>query len=128
MASSAGSQQVVKLLIDEMWTSTIAEQLRLRGYDVVAVVERDDLEGQSDAVILAKATSERRTVVTDNVGDFRMAALAAFQRGESHSGLILTTDRGFSRHSPRVIGRMVTALSALMDDDPDLTDQEYWLD
>ena len=77
MASSAGSQQVVKLLIDEMWTSTIAEQLRLRGYDVVAVVERDDLEGQSDAVILAKATSERRTVVTDNVGDFRMAALAS---------------------------------------------------
>jgi hypothetical protein len=110
-----------------MWPSTIAEQLRQRGHDVVAVLERDDLQGESDAVILATATSERRVVVTENVGDFRVAARAAHERGEFHFGMILTTNRGFSRHHPRSIGRMVTALNTLLETDPDLTNQEHWL-
>ena len=110
-----------------MWPSTIAEQLRLRGFDVVAAAERHDLRSGSDALILAIAISERRAVVTENVGDFRVEAQTAFDRGESHAGLIFTTNRSFSRHDPRIIGRMVTALSCLMDDDPDLTDHEYWL-
>ena len=117
----------MKLLLDEMWPSTIAEQLRRRGFDVVAAAERRDLRTESDASILTVAIHERRAVVTENVGDFRVVAQAALERGESHAGLILTTNRSFSRHDPRIVGRMVFALSRLMEDDPDLTNQEYWL-
>ena len=117
----------MKLLLDEMWSHVIAEQLRRRGHDVVAVVERDDLRGAPDDVLFQVARRESRVIVTDNSDDFCPIAADERDSGRNYVGLIITTDRRVSRHHPRIIGNMVTALSALLDEDPDLTNWEYWL-
>jgi predicted nuclease of predicted toxin-antitoxin system len=61
----------LRLLLDEHYTFTIAEELRRRAVDAVAIqMERPELEGQDDALILRTATAERRVVVTNNVRDY----------------------------------------------------------
>lgn len=82
----------MKLLLDEMWPAVIAEQLRQRGYDVVAVVERKDLRTLSDAELFVVAQTEERAIVTENVPDFRAIASAEILAGRGHVGLVLTTN------------------------------------
>ena len=79
----------MKALLDEQLSPRIAELLRDRGYDVQAVVDRRDLAGRSDRVILEVAAAEERAVITNNVKDFRPLAAERLARGESHAGLIL---------------------------------------
>jgi predicted nuclease of predicted toxin-antitoxin system len=79
----------VKALLDERLSPRIAELLRDRGHDVQAVVERRDLAGRSDRVILEVGVAEGRAVITNNVKDFRPLAAERLARGESHAGLIL---------------------------------------
>jgi predicted nuclease of predicted toxin-antitoxin system len=117
----------VKLLIDEMWEQELARQLRLRGYDVVSVHEREDLAAKSDDVVFAAAQAEGRVVVTENRGDFRRLAQQMFSGGRSHCGLIFSSTRALSRHRRGALGRVVTALSAMLDEDRDLTNREIWL-
>jgi hypothetical protein len=110
-----------------MWSPEIADQLRRRGRDVVAVAERPELRGQPDSVIFATAQAETRAIVTENVADYRALATAAVQRGDSHAGLVLSSNRRFPRHNPRTTGRLVIALEALLAAQPDLTSCEHWL-
>jgi predicted nuclease of predicted toxin-antitoxin system len=117
----------VKLLLDEMWPAEIAAQLRRRQYDVVAVCERPDLRGQSDAVIFAAAQAEGRAIVTENAGDFRPLASFQVEHGSSHAGLILTSNHRFPRNDPRTIGRLVSALIGLLSDVGELVNAEHWL-
>jgi predicted nuclease of predicted toxin-antitoxin system len=117
----------VKLLLDEMWSRTIAAQLRLRGHDIEAVLERDELIGKADEVIFATAQSEQRAIVTENVPHFRSLAEIALLSGRTHSGLVLTTNRAFPRSNPRTPGRVVIALDALLLSDIDIRDREVWL-
>ena len=117
----------MKLLLDEMWSPVIVEQLRLRGHDVVAVVERPDLRRLPDAELFTIAQRESRVIITENSDDFCPIANEERLRGGTFCGLVLTHDRQFSRHDPRIIGRMVTALDRLLTDDPDLTNREHWL-
>jgi hypothetical protein len=117
----------LKLLLDEMWSPDIAQQLRRRGHDVVAVVEVPTFRGLHDLPLLIAARDEQRVVVTDNVGDFRRFASEEIEEGRSHAGLILTSNRRLSRHDRRTIGRMVLALAALLSSDADLTNMEHWL-
>jgi hypothetical protein len=43
----------LRLLLDEMYTAAVAEQLRRRNHDVIAVAERADLRGTLDEDLLA---------------------------------------------------------------------------
>lgn len=79
----------MKALLDEQLSPRIAELLRDRGHDVQAVVDRRDLAGRSDRVIVEIAASEERAVITNNVKDFRPLAAERLARGEAHAGLIL---------------------------------------
>jgi predicted nuclease of predicted toxin-antitoxin system len=79
----------VKALLDEQLSPRIAELLRERGHDVQAVVDRREVAGRSDRVILQLAAAEERAVITSNVKDFRPLAAERLARGESHAGLIL---------------------------------------
>jgi len=97
----------VKLLLDEMWSAAVAVELRERGHDVVAVLERSDLRGQPDRVILATAGQEGRVVVTENSRDFVHVARDTWRAGRSHSGLIYTSVRAFPRGNSRTIGRLI---------------------
>jgi predicted nuclease of predicted toxin-antitoxin system len=56
----------VKLLLDEMLSPGIAEQLRERGHDVQAIAASEHAE-LDDPEVLDIARSQRRAVVTNNV-------------------------------------------------------------
>jgi Domain of unknown function (DUF5615) len=90
------------LLLDEMFSDAIAQQLRTKGYDVVSVVAQPALVGLPDDQILASATSEGRALVTANIKDFMPLDSRYRAAGQAHPGLILVStktfpqDRGFT--------------------------------
>ena len=104
----------MKLLLDAMYTPEIARQLRRRGHDAVAAKEWSDRDSLGDADLFAAAQREQRSVVTNNIADFLPIDASYRERGLAHHGLILTTERRFSRSSPRHVGQLVTALDALL--------------
>jgi predicted nuclease of predicted toxin-antitoxin system len=103
----------LKLLLDEMYPYSIAEQLRARGHDVVAVAERASLRGASDRTVFAVALEEGRALVTDDM-DFRSLDAEHRRRGEAHHGLIFTSNRRFPRGQRRTVGRLVRALDRFL--------------
>lgn len=117
----------MKLLLDEMWSPEIARQLRGRNHDVEAVAERHDLRSLTDFALIAVARSEQRVIVTENVTDFRRIARALIVVGEKHAGLIFTTNSRFPRHDARTLGRLVSALDAVLRADPPTEGAELWL-
>jgi len=112
----------MRLLLDEMYAPTIAEQLRARGRDVASVhdPEYGALEGEPDEEVWAAAFADDRVLVTENVQDFRRIETDALARAQPTARLIFTTDRQFPRGDPATIGRLVTALDALLIAEPDL--------
>ena len=58
------------LLLDEMFSGVIAEQLRAKGHDVLAVVADPALVALPDEQILAHAARTGRALVTANIKDF----------------------------------------------------------
>jgi hypothetical protein len=101
------------LLLDEMFTDDIAQQLRIKGYDVISVVADPALAGLPDDQILAYATAEGRALVTANIKDFVPLDTRYRAAGQFHAGLILVStktfpqDRGFPSAA-------TTALAALL--------------
>ena len=120
----------MKLLLDEMYPYSIAEQLRARGHDVVAVGERPELRGAADEVVFAAAQEEQRAIVTDDVG-FRAIEAGRRSRGKTHCGLIFTTNRRFPHGRRATVGRLVRSLDRFLSDDaPTLADRSsfiWWL-
>lgn len=116
-------------MLDEMYSHAIAEQLRARGHDADAVVERTELRALADADLFALAQSERRTVVTEDIGDLSNIANAYDQRGQAHHGLVLVDPNRYPRGSPGTIGRMVAALDRLLGEHPEdtPTSLRHWL-
>ena len=117
----------MKLLVDEMWSPEIARQLRLHGHDVVSVHERDQLKGKVDRVIFDGAQEEGRALVTDNAKDFRPLIATEIEERGSYFRLVLTDNHRFPRHRPGTLGRMVIALSSLLESNIDLTNRKIWL-
>lgn len=103
----------MKLLLDEMYPASIAEGLRDRGHDAVAVVERPELRNLADSDLFAAAQAESRAVVTENVADYVPIANGFDGRGEAHYGLVLAHPRTYPRGRSRTIGTMVAALDEL---------------
>jgi len=121
----------VRLLLDEHYAPEIAERLRDRGHDVIAVKERPHLIGRSDRVQFAALPEERRAIVTEDVGDYRPLLAAALRRGDKAFGLLCVNPRRFPRRRGE-IGRIVAALDAFLTANPrdeDLLDAggEAWL-
>jgi hypothetical protein len=109
-----------------MWPAAVAVELRLAGHDVVAVVERTALVTSAAVTVFAAAVEEQRALVTEDP-DFRALAASWNERGRSHFGLVLTTNRTFPRADPRTIGSLVNALVALLQSEENLNDREHWL-
>ena len=112
----------MKLLLDEMYSATVAEQLRGRGHDVVSIHDAEfrSLEGAPDEEVFAAAIAEERAIVTENVPDFRRLEAEALASDEPTPGLIFTTNRQFPRGDPATVGRLVLALDALLGERPAL--------
>lgn len=106
----------MRLLLDEMLGPAVAVQLRDRGFDVSAVVERADLRALADETVLAAATEENRAVVTRNVGDFAHLHQQWSAEGRTHAGIVMVTFSAFAQDRS-FIGRLVNALAAAQDQD-----------
>ncbi|HWY19111.1 MAG TPA: DUF5615 family PIN-like protein [Solirubrobacteraceae bacterium] len=104
----------MKLLLDEMYTAAVAEQLRERDHDVIAVAERADLRGTLDEDLLSWAQAEDRALVTDNQRDFIPIHHRRIASGHDHKGLLLTTNRRFPRGQPATTGKLVVALDLFL--------------
>ena len=114
----------MKLLLDEMYASLIARELRVRGHDVVSVHEAPG-RGTPDNEVLDRARSGGRAVVSENVRDYRPLAEALLAGGESHAGLVYTTDKRWPRADP---GSLITAIDELLNATPHQpVDAEIWL-
>jgi len=59
----------MKWLIDEMFPHAVAEELRSKGHDAVAVFELD-MQGARDEEVLDLPVDQGRVVVTENFADF----------------------------------------------------------
>jgi predicted nuclease of predicted toxin-antitoxin system len=101
------------LLLDEMFTDDIAQQLRTKGYDVISVVADPALVGLPDDRILAYATAEGRALVTANIKDFVPLDARYRAADQPHAGLILVSTKTFpqNRGFPSAV---TTALAALL--------------
>lgn len=112
----------MKLLLDEMYTPTIAEQLRARGHDAASIHDPGyrTLEGEPDDEAWAAAIADNRVLVSENVQDFRRIGANALAHAQPVARLIFTTDRQFPRGDPATLGRLVAALDALLATEPDL--------
>lgn len=117
----------MKLLLDEMWPPSLVNQLSRRGIEAAAVAGNSPLRGSTDAALLTFALDEGYVVVTDNLADFRSLIQAAAAQRRTHASVVFTPNNAFPRGNPRTVGRLVTALDALLTSGIDLTDEEYWL-
>lgn len=101
------------LLLEEMFTDDIAQQLRAKGYDVISAVADPALAGLPDDQVLAYATTEGRASVTANVKDFIPLDTRYRAADQSHAGLILVSTRTFpqNRGFPSAVA---TALAAFL--------------
>jgi hypothetical protein len=99
------------LLLDEMFSPQIAEELAARGIDCRAVVSDPLLRALSDLEIFETALLDGRVIVTNNVPDFESLRRARDAVGEQVPGLIYTSDFTFPRRKAYV-SRLVTALEA----------------
>jgi predicted nuclease of predicted toxin-antitoxin system len=119
----------LKLLLDEMLSPVIAEQLRARGHDVEPIKGNPLHEALSDEDVLELARAEHRAVVTDNVVDFRPLHHGAITPGgPGHFGIVFMA--GDYRRTRADVGRIVTALQANLVRYPgeaDLANGETWL-
>jgi uncharacterized protein DUF5615 len=103
-----------QLLLDEMFSGIIAEQLRAKGHDVLAVVADPALAGLADDQILAQATAARRALVTANIKDFIPLDARYRAASQAHAGLILVSAKTFPQDRT-FTGVIISALSALLD-------------
>ena len=117
----------MKLLVDEMYTPVIAEQLRALGHDALAVTELSELKALSDQALLEWATANSRAVFTENASDFLALHAACLQTGERHKGIVLASNAAFPRARTATIGALVKALDRLLIEIASLDTDIRWL-
>lgn len=102
----------MNLCLDAHFSPEIAAQLRLRGHDIIALLERGDQRRLADPSVFVAMLHEQRAIVTRDVADFRPLISDAMRRGQPTFGLVCVSRRfDLSRAG---IGRVVDALDALM--------------
>jgi predicted nuclease of predicted toxin-antitoxin system len=116
-----------RLVMDEMFSPSIAAALRDRGDDVIAVAERGELRAMTDEEVFARAISQGRWLLTENVKDFRHILLRALQTDTPVTGILFTSSRSFprSRKNPGPLIRAIHAWMLSGPPEPPLT--EDWL-
>ena len=116
----------MKLLLDEMISELVAEQLRDRGSDVGAVSERRELRGLSDADLFEYAQTAERSIVTYNRDDFLELDRHYRAQNRPHRGIVMLNPRRFPQ-APTSIGPLVTSLDRLIAAGPLYESFIHWL-
>jgi predicted nuclease of predicted toxin-antitoxin system len=109
-AEPSAAKVLNSILLDEMYPPMLAQLLRDRGHDAVAVLEVEvGLASRSDDDVLAWAGRNNRSLVTENVSDFaRLTAL-----GVNHAGIVFVSAQRFPRTANGLV-RLADALDALL--------------
>jgi hypothetical protein len=102
------------LLLDEMFSGAIAEELRAKGHDVLAVVADPALVALPDDQILAYAASRGRALVTANIKDFIPLDARYRAASQTHAGLIVVSTKTFPQDRAYTAA-ITSALSVLLD-------------
>jgi predicted nuclease of predicted toxin-antitoxin system len=110
----------VRLLLDEMLSPAVAEQLRQRGMDVVAVVALPHLVSLPDEELLVEATIQGRIPVTANVRDFAALSKGWVGRPQQHAqhGLVYVSSRAFPQDRSYVGAGQCSSLGGASGDAP----------
>ena len=125
MVAPPGAARDVRLLLDEMHTPAIADELNKAGFDVVAVAAEPSLRGRSDAELLDHATATGHALVTENIGDFSVLLTLQVGAREPRAGLIFTNPNRYNRASLAYPGNVIAALAAFLTGPP--VDGESWV-
>lgn len=118
----------MRLLLDEQLPGRLAQILRDRDIDAVAIAEQPDWMGLADDRVLDLGQALSRAVVTNNVKDYRPLAARRILGGTGHHGLILIP--GTFRRRKQDLGRLANALEELAKRHPTrnaLVNQETWV-
>jgi predicted nuclease of predicted toxin-antitoxin system len=103
----------VKLLLDEMISAVVADQLRGRDRDVEVVSERRELRGNTDQDLFEYAQTAERSLVTYNRDDFLELDRRYRSESRRHCGIVILNPRWFPQ-GPASIGPLVTSLDELI--------------
>jgi hypothetical protein len=116
----------VKLLLDEMISSIVAEQLRARDRDVEVVSGRRELRGLTDQNLFEYAQTVERSVVTYNRHDFLELDRRHRSTNRRHYGIVILNPKRFLR-GPGSIGPLVISLDRLIAAGPPYESFIHWL-
>jgi hypothetical protein len=116
----------VKLLLDEMLSGDIAEQLHRRGHDVVAVEDDRALRGLADPDLFDRAQQDSRAVATYNREDFLALDRLYREQGRGHHGIVILHPRRFPQGAA-ITGALVNALDALISAGAPYQSFVHWL-
>ena len=105
----------MKLLLDEMYSPTLALTLREVGIDAATVAELG-LAGSSDDELFAMAIPEEYAILTENVADFVRISADHVVAGRHHAGVLVALSTRFSRR-PAGISSLVDAVRAVAAED-----------
>ncbi|KXO99203.1 DUF5615 family PIN-like protein [Tsukamurella pseudospumae] len=105
----------MRLLLDEMYSPSLAERLRDAGHDVTSIVE-SGRAGSPDADVFALSIADDRALLTENVSDFVQLAAAQTSSGLSHPGVLIALSSRFSRRPSGAVA-LSAAIAALRDTD-----------
>lgn len=97
-----------------MYPPRLAEELRRRGHDVIAVAEHPALRASDDEVLLLAATADGRVLVTENIVDYPDIVAMLNGEGRTHGGVVLVSSRTF-RRTERGLGALLHALDGYLE-------------
>ncbi|MGF1662869.1 MAG: DUF5615 family PIN-like protein [Kineosporiaceae bacterium] len=109
------TRSFVPLLLDEHYATEIAEALRSRDHDVVAVMSEPHLRSQSAAHLFRWAAAAGRRIVTENSKDFRPPLAAGVPPRRCGRLPALRQSARFPRGDGRRTQVIVEALAAWLD-------------
>jgi len=116
----------VKLLLDEMLSADIAEQLCKRGHDATAVEESPTVRGLADPDLFDQAQQDGRTLVTYNREDFLALDRTYRNQGRDHHGLVILHPRRFPQGAGTT-GALIAALDTFISAGPPYPSFVHWL-
>lgn len=104
----------MKLLLDEMYPSSLAEALKAAGVEACTVASLG-LRGGADADVFAAALQRGEALLTENVGDFTRISAEHLTSGLHHPGILIALSSRFSRRPAGAI-QIVEAVKAIVDE------------
>jgi hypothetical protein len=105
----------IAIYTDEDITSKLAPALRERGFDALSAVEASMLNA-TDADQLAYAASRRMAVLTCDAVHFVGLAKQFAAAGQSHAGIILSSEQYGRRHFGELLRTVLRLLNSLIPD------------